>query len=63
MEIIVKKKGWLRQKYHCCIVHANGNILFWSENQANLKDVADMIKSLKKDLPKAEIVYDFKTDN
>jgi hypothetical protein len=63
MKIIIKKKGWLKQKFHAKIVHQNGNILFWSENQANLVDLEEMIKNCKRDMPKAEIVYDFEPKN
>ena len=61
MEIIISKKGWLRQKYHAKIVHQNGNILFQSENYYNLKDVEDMINNFKKDIPKSQLIYSFRT--
>ncbi len=57
VKIEIVKKGWLWSKYHARVRHKNGNILFWSENQRNLKDLEQMIANLKRDLPKAEIVY------
>jgi hypothetical protein len=62
--IIQKKKTWLGEtKYHCHIKHLNGNVLFYSEKQHNLKDLEEMLANLQRDLGKAKIVYDFDTSN
>jgi len=62
--LIIQKKRtfWGETKYHCHIKHVNGNLLFFSEKQHNLKDLEEMLHNLQRDLPKAKIVYDFDID-
>lgn len=60
MKIVIIKKGWLRQKYHFCIVSSNGRILCTSENYYNLADVRSAIESIRFEVPNAQIVIDFK---
>ena len=57
MTIEIIRNGWLRQKWHARIRHANGKILFWSETQNNKKDLEGMIENAKRDFPTAKIVY------
>jgi hypothetical protein len=56
--IHILKKGWLTKKYYARIIHQNGNILFWSKNQANLHDLEEMIFNLRSSFPTAKIIYD-----
>lgn len=58
--VITKKKNLWGQKYHCRIIHTNGNILLWSEKQENLTDLEEMIHNVQKNLANAKIEYDFK---
>lgn len=60
MKIEIVKKGWLWKKFHARIIHNNGNVLFWSQNQKNLTDLEEMIENLKKNFTKAIVIYDFK---
>ncbi len=55
--IIIKKKYFIRQKYHWCLVR-NGRILLYSEKYYNLKDVEEVAGHLAKAL-NANIEYEF----
>lgn len=58
MHIIIKKKGWLKQKYHACIVANNGKTIFSSEKITNLSDLETTIKNMQKEIPKAIVTYE-----
>lgn len=58
MHIVIKKKGWLKQKYHACIVADNGKTIFSSEKVTNLSDLEKTIVNMKKEISKAIITYE-----
>lgn len=53
MKIIIKRKGWLRQKWHFCIVARNGQTLASSENYYNLVDCESAISTIQREIPGA----------
>ena len=59
MKIHIVKKWWRKQKFHARIIHQNGNILWWSEPQANEEDLIEMIENSQRDFAKAKIVFDY----
>ena len=58
MHIVIKKKGWLKQKYHACIVANNGKTIFSSEKVINLTDLEKTIANMQRDISKAGITYE-----
>lgn len=47
MYILIKKSGWLRQKYHFVVVAINGKVLCCSENYYNLQDCQSAAMSVR----------------
>lgn len=58
MRIIIKKKGWLKQKYHACIVADNGKTIFTSKNITNLLELETTISNLKKNISNTLVTYE-----
>ena len=50
MKIVIVTKGWLRQKYHFCIVASNGRILATSENYYNKTDCISAAESIQREV-------------
>ena len=50
MKIIFKRKGWLRQKWHFCIVAKNGRTLASSERYYNLVDCESASSTIQREI-------------
>lgn len=59
MKIVIKKTGWLKEKYHFNVVSKNGKVVATSEKYYNLIDCNDTIKLIQSQIPTAVIMMEW----
>jgi uncharacterized protein YegP (UPF0339 family) len=62
MKIVIKRNGWLRQKWHFCIVAQNGRTLASSGNYYNLVDCESAISTILTEIGESHTEWPVKND-
>jgi uncharacterized protein YegP (UPF0339 family) len=59
MKIVIKKSGWLKEKYHFNVVAKNGEVVATSEKYHSLIDLNDTIRLIQKDIAQAVVIMEW----
>jgi uncharacterized protein YegP (UPF0339 family) len=59
MKIVIKKSGWLQEKYHFDVIAKNGEVIVTSEEYRQMIECNETIKLLQEEIGQAVVIMEW----